>query len=176
MSTPECKKIADGADRRTSSGRPRVRKHEHAGSPGTHGIWIGEVADSGAPEDGFLGRGARVIHASGCVHLALKEVMVRRAGQYLQQAPRYDHPAIRVADVFVWPEESPAVLPETFEEELQGTAAPGIKEKQVGIDPIGMCQKIPDTDLFGPCGRNQLELRQVLDCALSEINDAALDL
>ena len=60
-------------------GRPGVRQHEHIGTPGPPGRWIGEVANGGAPQDGFLGRGARVIHANRCVHLALEEVVVRRA-------------------------------------------------------------------------------------------------
>jgi hypothetical protein len=34
------------------------------------------------------------------------------------------------------------VLPEPVEEELQGIAALGIREKQVRIDPVGMRQKV----------------------------------
>jgi hypothetical protein len=148
MGPSEGKEITDGADRRTPGGRPGVRQHEHVGTPGTLGSRIGEVANGGAPKDGFLGRGGRVIHANRCVHLALEEVVVRRTSHYLEQAPRYHHPAIRVADVFVWPEERPAVLPQSFEEDLQGTASLGIRAKQVRVDPVGMRQEISDADLF----------------------------
>ena len=140
------------------------------------GSRIGEVADGGAPQDGFLGRGAGVVHADRCVHLALEEVVVRRAGHDFEQAPRDDHPAIRVADVLVRREERPAVLPEPVEEDLQGAATLGIGEKQVRIDPVGVRQQMPDADPFGRCGRRQSELRQVRDDAFVEIDDAALDL
>src|SRR5437667_3438122 len=105
MGPSECEQITDRADRRTSGGRPGVRQHEHVGTPGTSGTWIGKVADGGAPKDGCLSRGARVVHADGCVHLALEEVVVGPAGHRFEEAPRHDHPAIRVADVLVWPEE-----------------------------------------------------------------------
>ena len=75
------------------------------------GRWIGEVANGGAAQDGFLGRGARVIHADGGVQLALEELVVRRAGHDFEQAPSHDHPAIRVADVFVRLEEAPQCWP-----------------------------------------------------------------
>jgi hypothetical protein len=107
------------------------------------------VADGRAPKDGLFGRGARVNHADSCVHLALEEVVVGRPGQYLEQAPRHDHPAVRVADVFAWPEEDPAVLPEPFQEGLQGTTTLDVGEIQVRIDPVGMRQEVSDADLFG---------------------------
>src|SRR4029453_2513626 len=127
--------ITDGADRRASGGRPGVRQHEHVGTPGTPGSWIGEMANGGAAKDGFLGRGGRVVHPDGCVHLALEEVVVGRTGHDLEEAPGYDHPAVGVADVFVWLEERPAVLPEPFEEDLQGIATLGMWEDKVHTYP-----------------------------------------
>jgi hypothetical protein len=134
------------------------------------------MADGGAAKDGILGRGGRVIHPDRCVQLALEEVVVGRAGHDLQQAPCDDHPAIGVADVFVWLEERPAVLPEPFEEDRQGPVTLGIREEQVRIDPVGVRQEVADADPFGRGGRRQLELRQVCDHPFIEIDDAAVDL
>ena len=115
-------------------------------------------------------------HPGRRVHLALEQVVVGRAGHYLQQPPRDDHPAVGVADVLACPEQGPAGLPEPVEEDLQSIAAPGVREEQVRVDPVGVIQKIPDTDLSGRCGRGQLEFRQVRDDPLVQVNGAALGL
>jgi hypothetical protein len=134
------------------------------------------MADGGAAKDGILGRGGRGIHPDSRVQLAPEEVVVGRAGHDLEQAPCHDHPAIGVADVFVWLEERPAVLPEPFEEDPQGLATLGIREEQVRIDPVGMRQEISDADPFGRRGGRQVELRQVRDDSFIEINDTTFDL
>jgi hypothetical protein len=100
------------------------------------------VADGAAAKDGVLGRGGRVTHADGCVQLALEKFVVRRAGQHFEQPSGHDHPAVRVADVFVRLEENSAVLSEPVEEDPQGRGTVGVGEEQVRIDPVRVCQEM----------------------------------
>jgi hypothetical protein len=82
----------------------------------------------------------------------LRSFVVRRAGQHFEQPTGHDHPAVRVADVFVRLEENSAVLSEPVEEDLQGRGTVGVGEEQVRIDPVRVCQEMPDADLFGRRG------------------------
>src|SRR5215469_10389043 len=172
----EGQQITDGTDCRASNRGPGFRQHEQVGTPSASRSWVGEVTNSGTAQDGFLSRGARVIHADSCVDLTLEEIMIRGTSDDFKQSPRHDHSAIGVADVLVWAEEHSTGLSKPFDVGRERIVTPGIREKQVGVYPIGMRQEMTDADLFSSFGRRQFELRHVRDDSLIEVNGTALDL